>query len=352
MLGIVCSSMPKSASHCLIFFWSRESKRLFMYDDLISIIMSVYNEPHDWLEKSIESILNQSYRNLEFIIVLDNPENSVSRNFIEKYQKKDDRIVFLVNDINRGLAYSLNRGLEVARGEYIARMDADDISHFDRIERQLKYIKNFNLDLMGSNVNLFNNNGIFYTTNKLQTHKYLTKILMKGTIGIVHPTFFGRKEVFKRLKGYDQFALHIEDKDFLARAICAGFRVGNTKDVLLDCRYNTQSVTKNNAIYISSIGKHISKVFRECVHGKKRYDLDHDFVKNLHFSQEDIVAYNKKQRMLGDAREALTHKRYLLFADKIVRSLIHSYSAFDSIKVNLFLGWYRFLENIELRHAS
>lgn len=93
-----------------------------------------YNEKQDWLTESINSILNQTYLNLEFIIVLDNPENIELKNILNEYKLKDSRVKLLINEVNKGLVFSLNRALKECSGDYIARMDADDISHLDRIK--------------------------------------------------------------------------------------------------------------------------------------------------------------------------------------------------------------------------
>jgi glycosyltransferase involved in cell wall biosynthesis len=108
----------------------------------ISAVMSVYNESEEYLRKSIESILNQTYTDFEFIIILDNPDNKKARDILKEYENKDDRIVLLENEKNIGLAPSLNRGVKVARGKYIARMDADDIALPQRFEKQVYFLEN------------------------------------------------------------------------------------------------------------------------------------------------------------------------------------------------------------------
>ena len=96
-----------------------------MNNPLVSVVMSVYNS-EKYLKEAIESILNQTYTNFEFIIVNDGSTDS-SLDIIQEYMKKDERIVLISRD-NKGLPYSLNEGIEKAKGKYIARMDADDIS--------------------------------------------------------------------------------------------------------------------------------------------------------------------------------------------------------------------------------
>ena len=105
---------------------------------LVSIIMSVYNTEEHFLSGAIDSILAQTYEDFEFIIVDDASENWC-RNILQSYQ--DKRIQILRNERNIGLTESLNRALAVCKGSYIARMDSDDISLTERIEKQVEYLE-------------------------------------------------------------------------------------------------------------------------------------------------------------------------------------------------------------------
>lgn len=316
--------------------------------NLISVVMSVYNEKPKWLSEAIESILNQTYKNIEFIIIMDNPSNLVLIDTIKSYQELDDRIKFYLNKKNMGLIYSLNRGLKYCNGDFIARMDADDISHKNRFKKQFNYLVENNLDLIGSNINLFKNeNDIFFTTDKLTTHKYLEKILENGTIGIVHPTFFGRKDVFKKLNGYAN-SLHTEDKEFLARVFCNGFRVGNIKEVLLDCRYNDKSVTKTNSYVMNRNAMYIVKIFKEYLKNGK-YNFDEYYHSKLKITQKEKDNFNKKQILMGEVRKELNDKNYFKFMYNILKAIFYSKSVFLSIKINIIFKLFKFMENIELR---
>jgi len=322
-----------------------------MKKKLVSVIMSVYREEPLWLRESIESILSQSYEKLEFIIVLDDPENRELKEIIEAYAKRDKRIVFITNDENQGLVYSLNRALKLVKGEYIARMDADDISRNDRFEKQIFYLIENDLDLVGSNVNLFKGDReVFFTTDKLLTHKYIEKILIAGTIGIVHPTFFAKREVFKKLEGYVN-APHAEDKEFLSRLFCHGFRVGNLKEVLLECRYSPNSVTKNNAAYVNMVGSYITECFRACQKSKE-YFFDENRISSIMVSQEQKDRFNKKRILLDKAREALSEKRYIHFFVQISKALFYSRTLFDNLRINVLLKYYRVRENFEQRYIQ
>lgn len=106
---------------------------------LVSIVMPVYNSQY-YLRESIESILNQNYTNFEFIIVNDYSTDK-SKDIILEYKKRDSRIVFLNNLSNNGNYYSRNIGNKIAKGEFIAIMDSDDIAMYERIAIQVEIMK-------------------------------------------------------------------------------------------------------------------------------------------------------------------------------------------------------------------
>ena len=103
----------------------------------VSVVMSVYNGG-EFLKDAINSILSQSYKNFEFIIINDGSSDNFSE-ILELYD--DERIKVLNNQENKGLVYSLNRGLLESIGKYIVRMDADDISLPNRIEKQVEFMQ-------------------------------------------------------------------------------------------------------------------------------------------------------------------------------------------------------------------
>lgn len=130
-----------------------------MIDTLVSVIMSIYKEPIEWLKQSIDSILNQTHKKIEFLIVIDNPAYIVGINLLEEYAEKDARILLIKNEVNIGLTKSLNKALALAKGEYIARMDADDISMPERFERQLQCFKETEIGVCFGYFDKINGNG-------------------------------------------------------------------------------------------------------------------------------------------------------------------------------------------------
>lgn len=109
-------------------------------EPMVSVLMSVYGEPLEWLREAVGSILQQTYTDFEFIIVNDNPEREELDGFLRESATGDRRIHIIRNPENIGLTKSLNIGLRECRGRYVARMDADDVSHSTRFEKQVAYM--------------------------------------------------------------------------------------------------------------------------------------------------------------------------------------------------------------------
>lgn len=213
---------------------------------MISVIMSTYKEDERLLRESIESILNQTYRDFEYIIILDYPDNDVHKSVIEEYALKDDRIHFYINEKNMGLTDSLNRGLSLCHGEYIARMDADDISLPDRLERQMKYLEKNHYDLIGGITEMINENGsLLYSIKSVPTDPKKINKALRYSQCIAHPTWLGRKEVFEKNAGYRHMPL-CEDYDFTLRAVLNGFVISNLNEPVLKYRMTSNSISRSN----------------------------------------------------------------------------------------------------------
>ena len=210
----------------------------------ISVIMSTYNEPIKVLNEAIESILTQTFTDFEFIIVIDNPENIQTVDYLENKAEFDNRISIFKNEENLGLANSLNRAIEYSNGEYVCRMDADDVSLPNRIELQLKKLIQEDCDLIGGRMSVMDEDGRhIYDTPKLpETWSEINEAL-KWNNCVPHATWFGKKSVFK--KCYRQVALS-EDYDFLIRTALDGQRICNCREIVLRYRMSQQSISRSN----------------------------------------------------------------------------------------------------------
>lgn len=225
----------------------------------ISVIMSIYKESEKELRASIESILNQTYKNLEFIIIVDNPEEEWRINLLKSY--KDKRLKIIVNEQNIGLTNSLNKALKNVTGKFVARMDADDISLTNRLEKQYEFLKNTGYDMCGANVACFIDGPDFKNIEFPEKSESINKLLFVKNC-VSHPTFFVKREIYKKLNGYnDIFAC--EDYDFLLRAIKKNVKIGNVQEILLRYRISPQSISRKNAGKQELIAKYLRRFYKK-----------------------------------------------------------------------------------------
>lgn len=181
----------------------------------ISVIMSVYNG-RPYLKEAIRSILTQTYKNFEFIIV-DDASTDDSLKYLKSL--KDQRIIIIKNKKNLGLAASLNKALQISSGNFIARMDADDISLPERFKSQLDYLsKHKEVDLCGSWVDLIDEKGQKIGEKKYPTNNLDIKKALCWYPPIIHPTLMSKAKVFKVLHGYKKEYDMAEDYELLLRA--------------------------------------------------------------------------------------------------------------------------------------
>lgn len=203
----------------------------------ISVLMPVYNA-EKFLKEAIDSILNQTFKDFEFLIIND-ASTDRSKGIILSY--KDPRIRYFENRKNLGVARTLNSGLRLAKGKYIARMDADDISLPDRFKKQVKFMeKNPQTAVCGTWLQLINNkaNDIWRCPSDHETIKSLSLFYSS----IYHPTVFIRVNILKKNNlSYNQSFIHAEDYELWVR-IMEKTRVANLKEVLLFHRIHSNEV--------------------------------------------------------------------------------------------------------------
>lgn len=154
--------------------------------------MANYNTDENMLKEALESILQQSLSDFELIIV-DDASTDNSKEVLYHYARIDSRVKVIENEINAGLAYSLNRAIECSRGEYIARMDTDDVAFLDRFEVQAKYLdKNSDIDICGGFAKMFGTQHYFSITPFCG--KELCKVQLLYSSCLIHPTVMIRKQ--------------------------------------------------------------------------------------------------------------------------------------------------------------
>tara|TARA_Y100001970_G_scaffold250206_1_gene321705 strand:- start:24494 stop:25420 length:927 start_codon:yes stop_codon:yes gene_type:complete len=237
----------------------------------ISVIMSVYNEQEN-LQESIGSILNQSFKDFEFIIIND---GSIDKS-LEILNQYTDKRIKVFNKKNSGLPASLNFGFSKSQGDYIARMDADDFSHRDRLKIQNDFLdKNQSIDLVGSNIRIIDENQNIIGFKKVpESSKEISKSLIY-TCPIMHPTYLFRKSIFNKVEGYREEFIYAQDYDFLLRLSLKNVNFYNIQEYLLDYKiYKNLRINKKfNQMRFSKLAKKLHKQrLKEGKENRRTYD--------------------------------------------------------------------------------
>ena len=274
---------------------------------VISVIMSNYNTEFDILKESIDSILNQTFTDFEFIIVDDCsfPEMQADT-LIAEYN--DERIIYLKNEQNLGLAGSLNRAMSIARGKYIARMDTDDISLPNRFIKQVEYMeKHPEIAVLSGRIHYFGKRNGYRIANSTNDFSHL-KVLLLFECFVNHPTVFIRKSFLTENNlSYNPALRRAQDYDLWSRIISEEGIVKEYSTILLHYRTTDgQSSSKHRKNQIENAKQtHIHQLFAlGIVPDEKEIEIheilsdgqsygDYSFSELLQWCKK-IIAYNKK----------------------------------------------------------
>lgn len=233
----------------------------------VSIIMGIYN-CDSTLKDSIESIINQTYTNWE-LIMCDDCSKDNTFNIAKEYKDKySDKIKLIRNEKNITLGPTLNRCIELADGKYIARQDGDDLSVYNRLEKQIKFLEvNNEFDLVSSAMGVFDENGE-YGIRKLKSQPE-GKDLMKGSV-FAHATVVIKYDVMRKLKGYSEEAnkKQVEDYDLWFRFFEKGYKGFCLEDVLYRVREDRDAYKRK------SIKRRINEI-KVMLEGCKRLNLSY-----------------------------------------------------------------------------
>lgn len=212
----------------------------------VSVIMGVYND-EKFLYESIDSILKQSFKDFEFIICDDGSTDN-SLKIINSF--KDERIIFLQNEKNLGLANTLNKCIRCSKGEYIARMDSDDISLNDRLRKQVEYLdQNLKVAVVGTQAYFIDENG-----KRFKNFNRTLKISFEETIrksNLIHPSTMIRKNILNEVKGYsvNELTHRAEDYDLWCKIAEKGYGLVNLPEYLFEYRENADAYKKRKYRY-------------------------------------------------------------------------------------------------------
>jgi glycosyltransferase involved in cell wall biosynthesis len=208
---------------------------------LVSVVMATYaGDNFEHLKIAIGSILNQSYPNIELLIICDGPVDSERINY---FSHLPDVVNVLYHVENSGPAVARNIGIEMAAGDYIAIMDADDISLPSRILSQLNFVISRNLDLISSDLLIIDSDGVITGTRQIpHDHDQIRKVAPLRC-PMHNPSAFGKASLFKNLK-YNPHLRVSEDYELWVRALIDGYRLGNDEIPLVQYRQSSAAIYK------------------------------------------------------------------------------------------------------------
>ncbi len=306
----------------------------------ISIVMPVYNGK-EYIRESIESIISQTYPFWELIIVNDFGSNDGVVDIIKEYAQKDERIILVQNKKREGISESINIGLRLATGEYIARMDSDDISGPKRLETQLKYLEeNTDIYLCGISPEYFGSKKLIWDLEK-------DPIQIKHNIFFytpcVHPTIMFRRVVLDTYKiFYNKDFKATEDYDFFSRVVGIGNITNIVDKSLFKYRYYSNNATnKNYNLGIVLYSKVMKNSFKKYL--------------NLDFTDEEINLLNPHISIKNTKGKDLI-KKYLEIDSLMKRMLIAAANNKDFNIDNMFITlkskYYELLNNTPFLYKS
>jgi glycosyltransferase involved in cell wall biosynthesis len=289
-----------------------------MDSKLVSICIPTYNSGK-YLERTLQTIISQTYDNLE-IIIGDNGSSDNTVDLIRKYSKIDDRISFYSNEINIGYSKNCNKLIKQCSGEYISIFHSDDLYDITIVEKEVDAL-NKNSDLLGVFTSFFKINendhyikNVVYPFNsenkllKVNLDIYIKFVLLNGASCFCCPTSMIRSDVYKQLKGYDENLKHIEDQDMWARILLNG-SLGIINQKLIKYRIHDAQVS---SIYMN---REIDKYSLPLIH-----ILDFLIKNSLYGNYSTSVDKSKASESILFAKIAAINNDFFLFKTKLKES--------------------------------
>lgn len=207
----------------------------------ISVILPVFNS-EKYISESIKSVLNQSFKNFELIIIDDGSTDNTSK-ICTNFSKVDNRIIFIKNP-HQGLTKTLNDALKFSTGKFIARQDADDISLPDRFEKQLKWFSTSNKKVLcGTNCKIISDDSKIRSNNAIKYNNSEIKKKLVYSNCFVHSSIMFLKDQAKKFGFYDENLKYSQDYDLWWKLSTMG-EVGNLREKLLILRHRSMSISK------------------------------------------------------------------------------------------------------------
>ena len=292
---------------------------------LVSVMMNCYNG-EKFLTDAVESILNQSYSDFEFIIINDGSTDSSSK-ILNKYAAHDPRIV-LIEQENKGLITALNLGLKIAKAPLIARMDADDIAHKDRFKIQKSFMDTHpEIAVVGTNITLIDeNNKTIRDSIYPRQGKPMDAFIYEMGSPVAHPSVMMRKDIVLSIGGYREAYKHAEDYDLWLR-IHKIAKLDNIETPLLFYRQHADKISFKNA-YQQSLSAIIARYAAQ---------EEHDPTEDLIEITIDTIALFPKEKRAQinlEIMEALLNSTALKGDEKIAKKVMDNINLYKNHACN------------------
>lgn len=322
---------------------------------MISVVMPAYNA-EKYIGEAIESILNQTYTNFEFIIINDGSTDR-TKEIIKSYN--DSRIVYLENEKNSGIVVTLNKGLDYANGDYIARMDADDIALPERFMKQINYMeKNKDVGVLGTGIIIFGE-GIDEKLYPFASNYKQAKADLFFNSSLAHPTVMIRKTVLTEYKlVYEEEYNGLEDFVLWWR-IAQVAKVNSLKEPLLYYRKHVSQITKTRSeqfynkynkfikerlgIFSAEISEYEYKLMAKYCNGEhdqftKKEIIDYvDFLKKLLDDNKKNMYFSSKE-LRHTFEMAVSHVIHTISCDEIERKKLLRYAFHKKVITSILMA--------------
>ena len=319
----------------------------------VSVIMSAYAEPIDWIKQSLDSILCQTYGNYEIIIVNDKPDREELKNLLVDYSSKDSRVIIISNEENIGLTKSLNKALNIANGKYIARMDADDYSHSTRFDKQVAFLDSHpEIVMVGCYARVMDETGKIVDEMHTSDDYIYLRSMMPFNQPVYHPSMMYRREIEGTPIRYNEEMRVSQDYELCSRLI--KYPLSNIPEYLLDYRMSAKQMTKvNKANYITKDAPIRKKLLHQYYVGISEHDAE-AFINMYYLQQVDKAKYKdvenfilhlyynneKNQNVYIDSAMTFILVRYLKFLREngTLMFTLHNFISINKKLGNKFYG--------------
>lgn len=291
---------------------------------LVSVLIPAFNV-EDYIEEAVESITNQTYKNLEIIIVDDFSTDSTYHK-ISQLKSKDNRIKIFRNSENFKISKTLNFAFSVCTGKYIVRMDGDDISEKNRIEKKIIYLeKNKQIDLVGCSVNSINSSGKQIGSRKFSSSQKNLDKNLRFITPVLH-IWAARRHVYESINGYREELNGAEDYDFLLRMKSSGFIYSNLEDYYgYSVRIGRTGNTNHNlGLKQIKLHQYIYALYKERLRSTDNSDSLNINALNKYIKSYGIsnYLYNLSCKFLIQSLENKNEKKYFQMVINLIKSSI------------------------------